>query len=127
MGSSKPVRCGLPATGAPAATGGGEWGAAMMTEPTCGGLEIDKLVERINQASAAAGDPLGDLARSIQRMLQSEIDPYLLAGVLIEGTVQAVVRRVPKRRRSAVSLALLQLLRNRLVAAGAPLADDPRG
>jgi hypothetical protein len=89
-----------------------------MTEPGCCESELDKLVQRINQVSAGAGDPLGDLVQTIQGMIQGQIDPYLLAGVLIEGAAQAVRLRVPPERQTVVSVALLQLLRDRLSATG---------
>lgn len=89
-----------------------------MTEPGCCEAEFDKLVQRINQVSAAVGDPLGDLARTIRNMIQGELDPYLLAGVLIEGAAQAVLLRIPPERRTVVSVALRQLLRDRLAATG---------
>lgn len=85
-----------------------------MKEPICCGSEIDRLVEHINQVTGAAGDVLGDLARTVRAMIEGEIDPYLLAGVLIEGAAQAVLQRVPEERREVASLALLQLLHDRL-------------
>lgn len=87
-----------------------------MTGPGCCESELDKLVQRINQVAAGAGDPLGDLVQTVQGMIQGEIDPYLLAGVLVEGAAQAVRLRVPPERRTVVSVALLQLLRDRLSA-----------
>ena len=88
-----------------------------MTDPGCCASEIEKLMERINQVAATVGDPLGDLAHTIQGMILGETDPYLLAGVLIEGAAQSVLLRIPAERRIVVSIALLQLLQDRLNSA----------
>jgi hypothetical protein len=96
-----------------------------MTEPGCCESELDRLVQRLNQVAAAVGDPLGDLARNIQGMIQGETDPYLLAGILIEGAAQSVRLRVPPERRTVVSVALLQLLRDRLSATGEDTQPAP--
>ncbi|HEY1931807.1 MAG TPA: hypothetical protein VGG99_07345 [Acetobacteraceae bacterium] len=100
----------------PVPTDGCALEACLMTGPGCCESELDKLVQRINQVAAGAGDPLGDLVQTVQGMIQGEIDPYLLAGVLVEGAAQAVRLRVPPERRTVVSVALLQLLRDRLSA-----------
>ena len=95
----------------------------MMTDNGCAQSELENLIERIRQVSATIGDPVGDLAQTIQTLIQSEADPYLLAGVLVEGAVQAVVRRVPQERRAVVSIALLQLMADRLRT---ETPDDPQ-
>jgi hypothetical protein len=97
-------------------TYGCDKGGGMVTDQGCG--EIDKLVERIRQASAEAGDPLGELAQTIRILLQGEVDPYLLAGVLIEGAVQSIVQRIPAEQQLATSRALMRLLLDRLRAEG---------
>ena len=86
------------------------------TDNGCAQSEISSLVEQIRQVAALVGDPVGDLARTIQGMIEGDADPYLLAGVLVEGAVQAVIRRIPEERRTAVGAALLQLMVDRLRA-----------
>ena len=97
----------------------------MMTGDGCAGAEVEKLVEKVREVTKSVGDPLGDVARLIRSIIPTDADPYLLAGVLIEGAVQAVVQRIPAERRSVVSFALLQLLADRLRQTGQ--LDQPPG
>jgi hypothetical protein len=55
----------------------------------------------------------------IKFFVRSEIDPYLLSGVLIEGIATTLSCRVPEDRRREVAEQALRLLHERLQAGGA--------
>ena len=56
---------------------------------------IDALVRQIEQSAADQPDALRLLGTTIRGMADEAVDPYLLAGLLIEGAVHAVAQNIP--------------------------------
>jgi hypothetical protein len=63
---------------------------------------------------AHSDDPLDALAHVIKAVIASDADPYHLIGVLAEGTVETITRRIPGEQRRETTMALLQLILDRL-------------
>jgi hypothetical protein len=58
--------------------------------------------------------PLTDVIRSVKVAMREGVDPYLLAGALLEAIVQTLASGVPAERREATELALVTMLQQRL-------------
>jgi hypothetical protein len=67
------------------------------------------------QAAAGAPDPLADLSAAIKIAMQSEADPYVMLGVLLEGMTQTMVTRIPPERHHGTLSATLVVLRQRVL------------
>ncbi len=78
---------------------------------------IDALVRQIEQ-SADQPEALRLLGITIRGMADEAVDPYLLAGLLIEGAVHTVAQYIPPERQRDTTHALMHLLVNRLMARG---------
>ena len=78
---------------------------------------IDALVRQIEQ-SADQPEALRLLGITTRGMADEAVDPYLLAGLLIEGAVHTVVQYIPPERQRDTTHALMHLLVNRLMARG---------
>jgi hypothetical protein len=57
---------------------------------------------------------LNELAEQIRALAASEIDPYLLVGILLEGMVHTVSLRIPQDRQPDTVLATLTMLQQRM-------------
>lgn len=79
---------------------------------------VRKLSKQASQAAALAPDTLAGLSVAIKLALQSEADPYVMLGVLLEGVTQALVTRIPPERHEVTLAAALVTLRERLAARG---------
>jgi hypothetical protein len=79
---------------------------------------IDALIQQVEQSAADQPDALHLLGTAIKGLTDEAIDPYLLAGLLIEGAVHTVVQHIPPERQRDTSHALVHLLINRLMARG---------
>ncbi len=80
---------------------------------------VRKLSSQAAQAAALAPDTLADLSATIKTALQSEADPYVMLGVLLEGMTQTLITRIPPERHLGTLTAALVLLRRRLAERGA--------
>jgi hypothetical protein len=80
--------------------------------------ELDKLIQLAEQAAADEPDPVQALADIIKTVSESGADPYLIMGVLVEGAVLTLRRRIPDERQEDTASAVLQLLADRLRDAG---------
>ena len=80
--------------------------------------EVDKLTALAEQAGASLSDPVGALADAIKVMADSEADPYLTMGVLLEGAVHVLRTSLPPERQADTVSALQLLLHERLEATG---------
>jgi hypothetical protein len=80
---------------------------------------VRKLSRQAAQAAALAPDKLAELSVAIKSALQSEADPYVMLGVLLEGMTQTLLTRIPPERHHSTLTAALVLLRQRLAACGA--------
>lgn len=81
---------------------------------------IDALVRRVKRIAAERPDPTQILAEMITMIGASDVDPYVILGVLVEGAVQTVAQHVPAERQAEAAAALRELLGERLNAHGLP-------
>jgi hypothetical protein len=79
---------------------------------------IDNLIREANRTAARKPDSLDLLARMIQLALKDGADPYLVAGVLVEGAIIAVAQHIPPERQHDATVGLVELLGERLKANG---------
>lgn len=80
--------------------------------------ELDKLIRLAEQAAADKPDPVRALADIIKTVSEGDADPYLIMGVLMEGAVLTLRRRIPDERQEDTASAVLKLLADRLRDAG---------
>jgi hypothetical protein len=64
------------------------------------------------------------LAQMISMIGESDVDPYAILGVLIEGAAHTLTQHVPAERQADTATTLTQLLEKRLTAHG--LRSDDR-
>ena len=79
---------------------------------------LANLIREANRTAARKPDSLDLLARMILLALKDGADPYLVAGVLVEGAVSALVGYVPPERQPDAVVSLVELLSERLKANG---------
>jgi hypothetical protein len=87
---------------------------------------VRKLSSQAAQAAAQTPDPLADLSLAIKAALQTDADPYVMLGVLLEGMTQTLITRIPPGRHHGTLSAALVLLRQRLAARGAAPGERDR-
>ena len=80
--------------------------------------EIDKLIRLAERAAANGADPVQTLTDIIKVASQSDADPYLVIGVLLEGSVHTLESRIPSERQQDTAGALVRLIADRLQAKG---------
>jgi hypothetical protein len=80
---------------------------------------IKSLIAQLEQAAAEQANLHSMLAVAIKRMPDKGVDPYLLAGLLIEGAVHTVMQHIPRERQRDTTHDLVRLLIQRLLAHGA--------
>ena len=80
--------------------------------------EVAKLARLAEHAATNELDPVRILADIIKAVAEGTADPYLLAGVPVEGSVHTLETRIPTERQGDTAAALLQLMANRLRANG---------
>jgi hypothetical protein len=74
---------------------------------------------------ATTGNPLTALNLAVRELIASEVDPYLLMGVLLESMVQTLKARIPTTRQPDTIMATLLMLQNRMKSAAEE--TDPQG
>ena len=77
---------------------------------------VDELIRRVQRVAADKPDPVHILAQMITIIGGSEVDPYAVLGVLIEGAVHTLVQHIPAERQADTAATLVQLLEERLRA-----------
>ncbi len=77
---------------------------------------LDELIRRVERVAADRPDPLHVLSQMISMIGESDVDPYAVLGVLIEGAAHTVARHIPTDRQADSASTLVQLLRERLQA-----------
>ena len=82
--------------------------------------ELDKLIRLAGQAVEDQPDPIRTLADIIKITAESDADPYLTMGVLIEGAVHTLATQIPDERREDTAAAALQFFVDRLRASVMP-------
>jgi hypothetical protein len=85
---------------------------------------VDALIRRVQRVAANRPDPLVILARSISMSGEIGLDAYAVLGVLVEGAVQMLVRHIPAERQAEAAATLMELLKDRLEAAGVADGGD---
>jgi hypothetical protein len=76
--------------------------------------ELNKLIQLAERAAADEPDPVRALADIIKVVAESDADPYVVIGVLVEGAVHALESRIPEERKEDTAGALVQLIADRL-------------
>jgi hypothetical protein len=76
--------------------------------------ELGRLAQLAKQAATTEPDPIRGLGDAIRCVAASEADPYLVMGVLIEGAVHTLRKRIPPERHITTAAALLKLAADRL-------------
>jgi hypothetical protein len=79
---------------------------------------VEGMSEDARRLREQAGNPLMTLADTIRGLIASEVDPYLLSGILLEGVAQVVAARIPANRQADTVMATITLLEQRLKACG---------
>jgi hypothetical protein len=79
---------------------------------------IEDLIREVEAKAADEPDTLALLVALIKLATRSEVDPYLLNGILIQGIASTVSARIPRRRRHQVAVECVRLLLDRLQADG---------
>jgi len=79
---------------------------------------VDELIRRVQRVAADRADPMHILAQMITLIGESDVDPYAILGVLVEGAVHTITRHIRDERRPDAAAMLLQLLEERLSAHG---------
>ena len=80
--------------------------------------EVAKLARLAEHAATNELDPVRVLADIIKAVAEGTADPYLLSGVLVEGSVHTLETRIPTERQGDTAEALLQHMADRLRANG---------
>ncbi len=75
---------------------------------------VDGMSDEARQLAGHMPNPLTDLAHRIRSLSASEVDPYLLMGVLLEGMVHTMANRIPADRQPDTVLATLTMLQQRM-------------
>ncbi len=79
---------------------------------------LAKLIASVEQIERCQPNPLKALLALIRTIAQSDADPYIIIGVLLEGAVHLLSNRIPHERRKEAAVAMVLLLANRLRASG---------
>jgi hypothetical protein len=77
---------------------------------------VHELIRRVQRVAADRPDPLHILAQMISMIGESDVDPYAVLGVLIEGAAHTLSQHIPAVRQADASVALMELLAERLKA-----------
>ena len=80
---------------------------------------IEDLIRQVETKAANEPDTLALVVALIKVAVRSEVDPYLLNGVLIEAIANTIHSRFPGRRRRQVATETIRLLQERLQDGGA--------
>jgi hypothetical protein len=83
-----------------------------------GQSELAKLIASVTQTAAGELNPVTVLANIIRTIAASDADPYLVIGVLLEGSVHTLASSIPCERQKDTAAALLQLITSRIRASG---------
>jgi hypothetical protein len=79
---------------------------------------VDELIRRVQRVAAGKPDMTYILAQMISMIGVTEVDPYAVLGVLIEGAVHTLTQHIPAERRVEAVAMLMELLEERLKAHG---------
>jgi hypothetical protein len=85
---------------------------------------VDDLIRRVQRVAGNRPDPMHILAETIAMIGETDVDPYAVLGVLIEGVAHTFARHIPPERQADTSATLVQLLEERLGAHGLRSGDQ---
>ena len=80
--------------------------------------ELAKLIASVEQVAVKKPNPAKTLANFIRVIAEGDADPYVVTGVLLEGAIHIITTCVPLERQLDTAGAILQLVEDRLRAAG---------
>ena len=80
---------------------------------------VDTLIREAEAVAANQADPIAALVLQLHTVIQSDADPYLLAGTLVEAIAATITTRMPAEIQGETSVAMVRLLCDRLRAYGA--------
>jgi hypothetical protein len=87
---------------------------------------IEDLIREVETNAVDQPDTLALVVALIKFAIRSEVDPYVLNGLLIEGIANTINKRIPRRRKRQVTVEVVRLLLERLQAGGALGSGDDR-
>ena len=79
---------------------------------------LERLIQEANRASSRKPGSIEMLARMIRLVTDDGADPYLVIGVLLEGSAYALAEHIPPERQAETTEQLTELLMERLKARG---------
>jgi hypothetical protein len=79
------------------------------------------LIASVNQTAGPSAVRV--ISDQIKQAIRHEVDPYILAGVLVEGIAMTLLANVPEQQRKAVSGDVLKLIYVRFLSLG--MLDKP--
>ncbi len=82
--------------------------------------ETDRLA-RLSTDADPGPHVLAELSKAIRQLNAGGADPYLLIGILLEGTVHTLASGIPEARRFAAALAIRTALEEMIEARGIDL------
>jgi hypothetical protein len=85
---------------------------------------MNDLIRRVQRVAANRPDPMHILAETISLIGESDVDPYAIVGVLIEGAVHTIAQHIPAERQADTAATVLRLLEERLSAHGLSSSDQ---
>ena len=88
--------------------------SALQPQPDAKPPALSALI--LEAAASQPPDMLTVLITTLNAVISSAADPYLVSAALIEGVARTVVQKIPVMRQGEVSVAIVRLLRDRLRA-----------
>jgi len=79
---------------------------------------VDELIRRVQRVAADRPGAAYILAKTISMIGESDVDPYAVLGVLIEGAAHTVAKHIPAEQQADAAATLMHLLGDRLRARG---------
>jgi hypothetical protein len=80
---------------------------------------LNRLIQGVEAAVATEPDTLDALITTLNVVIASNADPYLVSAALIEGLAATVAQKMPDAKQPEVSVEVVRLLRARLLLHGA--------
>ena len=80
---------------------------------------FNRLIQGSEAAAASQPDMLNMLITTLNVVIASAADPYLISAALIEGVALTVAQKVPLAKQGEVSVEVVRLLRDQLRLHGA--------
>jgi len=75
---------------------------------------IDAMIRNVERSAVSLPDPLASFTGLLKLIIESDTDPYLLSGALIDGVSAIVAEKIPPERQSEVAIQAVRVLWKRL-------------